>query len=223
MIKYDQSLVAKTPFSGKKQNKKIVSPVFCIFVKIKFMKKIYLALFTLIFVSFNVNAQEPTTQGKTGIIDASKITYNVFTEFSMLEVEFYKNGEGELRSKNISTYILGLTSTLPLSKSFDLRGSVGMTEGFSYNFAVADIALKLSENFSLHYGIGSYFINDDRWVTLGLDGNEPSDIDFGMNFGINLQLTKSLGITMKYNLIEEKEEGVRSMSIGGLSFGVTIR
>ena len=187
------------------------------------MKKIFLALFTLTFVSFNINAQEPTTQGKTGIIDASKMTYNVFTEFSMLEVEFYKNGEGELRNKNISTYILGLSSTLPLSKNFDLRGSVGMTEGFSYNFATADLALKLSENFSLHYGIGTYFINDDRWVTVGLDGNEPSDFDFGMNFGINLQLTNLLGITMKYNLIEEKEEGVGSMSIGGLSFGVTIK
>ena len=141
----------------------------------------------------------------------------------MLEVEFFKNGEGELRNKNISTYILGLTSTRPLSKNFDLRGSIGMTEGFSYNFATTDLALKLSENFSLHYGIGTYFINDDRWVTLGLDGNEPSSIEFGMNFGINLQLTNSLGLTMKYNLIEEKEEGVESMSIGGLSFGVTFK
>jgi hypothetical protein len=44
-----------------------------------------------------------------------------------------------------------------------------------------------------------------------------------MNFGINLQLTNSLGLTMKYNLIEEKEEGVGSMSIGGLSFGVTFK
>ena len=188
------------------------------------MKKIFLVLFTFMFVSLNVNAQEPTTQGKTGIIDASKITYNVFTEFSMLEVEFFKNGEGEnFRQKNISTYIFGLTSTLPLSKNFDLKGSIGMTEGFNYNFATADLALKLSDNFSLHYGIGTYFINDDRWVPTGLNGNEPSDIDFGMNFGINLQLTNSLGITMKYNLIEEKEEGVGSMSIGGLSFGVTIK
>ena len=187
------------------------------------MKKVFSVLLLISLFSFDINAQQPTSQGKTGIIDASKITYNVFTEFSMLEVEFFKNGEGELRNKNISTYILGLTSTLPLSKNFDLRGSVGMTEGFSYNFATADIALKLSENFSLHYGIGTYFINDDRWVTLGLDGNEPSDIDFGMNFGINLQLTNSLGITMKYNLIEEKEEDVGSMSIGGLSFGITIK
>ena len=187
------------------------------------MKKIFLCLFAGMLISFNINAQEPTSQGKTGIIDASKITYNLFAEFSMLEVEFFKNGEGELRNKNISTYILGLTTTLPLSKNFDLRGSLGMTEGFSYNFATADLALKLSENFSLHYGIGTYFINDDRWVPMGLDGNEPSDIDFGMNFGINLKLTNSLGITMKYNLIEEKEEDVGSMSIGGLSFGVTIK
>ena len=184
------------------------------------MKKLFLISITALLIVFNANAQNPTSQG---VLNDTKISNNIFAEFSMLEVEFYKNGEGELRSKNISTYILGLTSKLRISKSFDLRGSVGMTEGFSYNFAVADIALKLSENFSLHYGIGSYFINDDRWVTNGLDGNEPSNIDFGMNFGINLQLTKSLGITMKYNLIEEKEEDLGSMSIGGLSFGVTVR
>ena len=187
------------------------------------MKKIFLTLLTLSLFSLNINAQGPTSKGKTGIIDASKFTYNLFTEFSMLEVEFYKNGGDELRIKNISTYILGLTSTFPLSKNFDLKGSIGMTEGFNYNFATADLALKLSENFSLHYGIGTYFINDDRWVTLGLDGNEPSNIDFGMNFGINLQLTNLLGISMKYNLIEEKDESAEGMSIGGLSFGITIR
>ena len=184
------------------------------------MKKIFFILLTISLLSLNSSAQNPTSKG---VLNGLKATNNVFAEFSMLEVEFYKNGDGELRNKNISTYILGLTSTLPLSKSFDLRGSVGMTEGFSYNFATADIALKLSENFSLHYGVGTYFVNDERWVVLGLDGNEPSNIDFGMNFGINLQLTKSLGITMKYNLIEEKEEDIGSMSIGGLSFGVTVK
>jgi hypothetical protein len=182
------------------------------------MKKIFFSLLTASIFSFTAHAQNPTSKG---VVNGLKLTNNIFAEFSMLEVEFFKNSE--FKNKNISTYILGFTSTLHVSKSFDLRGSVGMTEGFSYNFATADIALKLSENFSLHYGIGSYFINDDRWVPQGLDGNEPSNIDFGINFGINLQLTKSLGITMKYNLIEEKEEDVGSMSIGGLSFGVTIR
>jgi len=183
------------------------------------MNKIFLTLTTALFIVVNINAQNPTS----GILKDSKFTSNIFAEFSMLEVDFFKNGEGELRNKNISTYILGLTSILPLSKNFDLRGSIGMTEGFSYNFATTDLALKLSENFSLHYGIGTYFINDDRWIPQGLGGNEPSSIEFGMNFGINLQLTNSLGLTMKYNLIEEKEEGVGSMSIGGLSFGVTFK
>ena len=149
---------------------------------------------------------------------------NIFAEFSMLEVEFYKNGEGELKNRNISSAVLGISSTIPLNKSFDIIGSAGISEGFNYTFATTNLALKLSKNFGLHYGIGIYNIDDDRWVTLGLDGNEPSNIDFGMNFGINLLLTNSLGITMKYNLIEEKEDyEVGSMSIGGLSFGVTIR
>ena len=33
MIKYDQFLVAKTPFFGTKQYKNIITIVFCIFVK----------------------------------------------------------------------------------------------------------------------------------------------------------------------------------------------
>ena len=209
----------KTPISGTNYDQNIFFLIFCIFIKNKIMKKIFFSLLTSLIFSFTAHAQNPTSKG---VVNGLELTNNIFAEFSMLEVEFFKNSE--FKNKNISTYILGFTSTLPVSKNFDLRGSVGMTEGFSYNFATADIALKLSENFSLHYGIGSYFINDDRWVPQGLDGNEPSNIDFGMNFGINLQLTNSLGLTMKYNLIEEKEEEiVRSMSIGGLSFGVTIR
>ncbi len=187
------------------------------------MKKIFLILLTLSLLSLNMNAQGPTSMGKAGIIDASKIYTNVFAEFSMLEVEFYKNGEGEMSNKNISSAILGFSSTLTLNKSFDLIGSLGVSEGFNYNFASTNLALKLSKNLGLHYGIGLYNINDDRWVPQGLDGNEPSKIDFGMNFGINLQLTNLLGLTMKYNLIEEKEEGLGSMSIGGLSFGIIIK
>ena len=81
----------------------------------------------------------------------------------------------------------------------------------------------LSENFSLSLGGGAYQINDDKWVPVGLDGNEASNAEFGMNFGINLMLNDNLGILMKYNLIEPKEESVESMSLNGLSFGLIIR
>ena len=58
---------------------------------------------------------------------------------------------------------------------------------------------------------------------LGLDGDEPSRYDFGMNMGLQLKLSKYLGLIMRYNIIEEEEEGVNSMSINGLSFGLILK
>ena len=42
----------------------------------------------------------------------------------------------------------------------------------------------------------------------GLNGNEPSRYDFGMNMGLQLELGQYLGLIMRYNIIEEKEEEV---------------
>ena len=45
-----------------------------------------------------------------------------------------------------------------------------------------------------------------------------------MNFGVNLMLNNNLGISMKYNLIEPKEdESAGSMSLNGLSFGLVLK
>ena len=148
---------------------------------------------------------------------------NIFIEYALFEVEFYKNGEGELKNKNINSTIFGLSQNFKLSKSLDFIASLGISEGFEYNFLSTNLGIKLSENFSLSLGGGAYQINDDKWVPIGLDGNEPSSIEFGMNFGINLMLNDNLGISMKYNLIEPKEEDSGSMSLNGLSFGLTLR
>ena len=40
----------------------------------------------------------------------------------------------------------------------------------------------------------------------GLNGNEPSRYDFGMNMGLQLKLSQYLGLIMRYNILEEKEE-----------------
>ena len=149
-------------------------------------------------------------------------TTNIFAEGSMLEVEFYES-EGELQSKNINSYVLGISSTFELSKAIDFIGSAGMSSGFDYNFLIGNLSWNLSDNFNLFAGAGVYVIDDEIWVPLGLDGNEPSNNEFGMNLGLSLQLSKSLGLTMKYNIIEEKEEGVGSMSINGLSFGIILK
>jgi hypothetical protein len=107
----------------------------------------------------------------------------------------------------------------------DFIGSAGMSKGFNYNFLIGNLSWNLSDNFNLFAGAGMYMIDDEKWVPMGLDGNEPFKNDFGMQVGLSLQLSESLGLTMKYNIIEEKEDedGVNSMSINGLSFGVILK
>ena len=149
---------------------------------------------------------------------------NIFGEVALLEVEYVEMENGEFIGENISSYILGLSSTFELNKRFDLIGSFGFSEGFSYNFATSNLALKLSDYFHLFYGAGIYYIDDYRWQVTGLNGNEPSRYDFGMNIGLQLELGQYLGLIMRYNIIEEKEEeGINSMSINGLSFGLILR
>ena len=147
---------------------------------------------------------------------------NIFVEYALFELEF--NDEGEFKNKNVNSTVFGLSQNFKLSKSLDFIASVGISEGFEYNFLSTNLGIKLSKNFSLVLGGGAYQINDDKWVLNGLDGNEPSSTEYGMNFGINLMLNNNLGISMKYNLIEPKEdESAQSMSLNGLSFGLVIK
>ena len=184
------------------------------------MKKTFILSIALFMFCFTTNAQYLTSIGKGD--SSTESNTNLFTEIAMLEVEYWNNGD--FINENITSYILGLSSNLELNKNFNLTGSLGFAEGFSYSFATSNLALKLSENFHLFYGIGGYYISDEKWNPVGLDGNEPSRYDFGMNMGLQLYLTNHLGLIMRYNIIEEKEEeSIGSMSINGLSFGLIIK
>ena len=185
------------------------------------MKKTFILSIALFIFCFTTNAQYLTSIGKGG--SSTDSNTNLFTEIAMLEVEYF-DIEGVFTNENITSYILGLSSNLELNKNFNLTGSLGFAEGFSYSFATSNLALKLSENFHLFYGIGGYYISDEKWNPVGLDGNEPSRYDFGMNLGLQLYLTNHLGLIMRYNIIEEKEEeSIGSMSINGLSFGLILK
>ena len=179
------------------------------------MKKILIVIISFCFFTTNAQIGYKLKNEKPS-------STNLFGEVAMLEVEYWDNG-GFL-GENITTYILGLSSTININKNFDLIGSFGVSEGFSYNFATSNLALKLSDNFHLFYGIGTYYIYDEKWNPKGLDGNEPSRYDFGMNMGLQLQLSEYLGLIMRYNILEEKEEeSIGSMSINGLSFGLILK
>ena len=185
------------------------------------MKKTFVLTIALFMFCLATNAQYLTSIGKGNSTTNSNT--NLFTEIAMLEIEYSDLENDGLINENITSYILGLSSNLELNKIFNLTGSLGFAEGFSYSFATSNLAVKLSENFHLFYGIGGYYISDERWNPQGLDGNEPSIYDFGMNMGLQLYLTKHLGLIMRYNIIEEKEENISSMSINGLSFGLILK
>ena len=183
------------------------------------MNKYLICLLVASFTAINLYPQSNNL-----LPDKINSSSNVFIEYALFEVEFYKNGEGELKNKNVNSTIFGLSQNFKLSKNLDFITSLGISEGFDYNFLSTNLGIKLSENFSLSLGGGAYQINDDKWVPVGLDGNEASETEFGMNFGINLMLNNNLGVLMKYNLIEPKEdESSQSMSLNGLSFGLIIR
>ena len=186
--------------------------------------KIFLIVISLL-MFFDSNSQNATSIGtKIDNNKTIKTSTNIFCEVAMLEIESNDLENDVLKSENITSYILGINSTVKLNKSFDLSGSIGFAEGFSYRFLNSNLALKLSDNFHLFYGVGSYYLSDERWNVQGLDGNEPSRFDFGMNLGLQLYLTDYLGIIMRYNIIEEKEEeSIQSMSINGLSFGIILK
>ena len=185
--------------------------------------KIKNLLFLILVLScFNLNAQYSTSIGTKIDKDNKSTSTNLFTEVAMFELE-YSNNDGFI-NENLTSYILGLSSTIKLNKTFDLIGSIGFSEGFEYSFATSNLGVKLSNNFHLFYGIGSYYLSDEKWNPTGLDGNEPSRYDFGMNMGLQLFLTKHFGLIMRYNIIEEKEEEyIGSMSINGLSFGIILK
>jgi hypothetical protein len=148
---------------------------------------------------------------------------NIFMDYSNLEVEYFKNGEGDLKSRDIESAVLGVNSTFNLSKSLDLIGAVGISKGFDYRFLSSNLALKLASNFNINFGCGMYAIDDSRWEPQGLDGEQPSNYEFGLNTGMLWNITDNLGLSIKYNMIEAKEEGVGSMSINGWALGITFR
>jgi len=195
----------------------MITNVFCIFayLKIILMKKILILILSFCFLNTNAQLLNKIKNEKPS-------STNIFAEISLLEVEWSDENQ-QIVNENISTYIAGVSANMDLNKKLSLVGSFGVSEGFSFNFLTSNLLYNLSDNFGIFYGVGTYYISDERWNTQGLDGNEPSRYDFGMNMGIQLSLGKYLGITMKYNMIEEKEENISSMSINGLSFGIILK
>ena len=76
---------------------------------------------------------------------------NIFMDYSNLEVGYFKNGDGEYKLEATESAVLGINTTVNLSKSIDLIGAVGISKGFDYIFLSSNLGLKLTSNFNINF------------------------------------------------------------------------
>ena len=200
------------------------------------MKKTILLL-TLSFFSISTFSQA-TTKVKTEKVKTKKVktkkentkkenTENNFFDNFIISADYnlinamHLDGVDE---QDLSSFVIKIKKDINLSNNFNLNGSVGYSLGFEYIPIELGFSYMLINNLSANIGCGLYSITDDRWVTLGLDGEEPSDNDFGLYFGIDYMLNDNIGLQINYNSIESSEDvEVSSMSLTSLSFGLSYK
>ena len=84
----------------------MITNVFCIFAEKKLIEMKNILILILSFCFLNTNAQLLNK-----IKNEKPSSTNLFAEIAMLEVEYNNLSSGGLTAENISTYILGISST----------------------------------------------------------------------------------------------------------------
>jgi hypothetical protein len=125
---------------------------------------------------------------------------------------------------NLSSFVLKLKKDLILNKNLNLYTSLGYSFGFEYLPLEFGLSYEVIDNLSANIGCGLFLITDDRWVTYGEDGDEASNNEFGLVFGVDYSLNDKIGIQINYNAIEAAEDvELASLSLNSLSFGVSYK
>ena len=114
-----------------------------------------------------------------------------------------KNTEGEDVSG--SSAVLNLNYTHNLSEKLDMVGSVGYGMGFGLVPMKLGMSYGIASNISANLGMGMYMITDDSYVPSGVDGEEGSSNEFGINLGVKYQMN-NIGIGLGYDMIKGGED-----------------
>ena len=125
---------------------------------------------------------------------------------------------------NLSSFVLKLKRDFILSNKLNFNASLGYSFGFEYIPIELGISYEIIDNLSANFGSGLFSISDDQWLTSGLNGEEPSDNEFGFFFGVDYMISEKIGVQINYNSIESAEDiEIASMSLTSLSFGVSYK
>ena len=114
-----------------------------------------------------------------------------------------------------SSAVLNVNYTHNLSEKLDMVGSVGLGMGFGLVPMKLGISYGIASNISANLGMGMYMITDDSYDPAGLDGEDGSSNEFGINLGVKYQMN-NIGIGLGYDMIES--DILNGITLG-LSYG----
>ena len=112
--------------------------------------------------------------------------------------------------------ILAVNYTHNLSKNLNLVGAVGYGMGFGVVPMKADLNYGITNKLSTNLGIGLYMIDNETYDAnaIGVDGEEASTNEFGINLGLSYQVTSSISLGFNYNMIKSGDYDFNGMQFG---------
>tara|TARA_B110000003_G_scaffold273739_1_gene312104 strand:+ start:224 stop:745 length:522 start_codon:yes stop_codon:yes gene_type:complete len=122
-------------------------------------------------------------------------------------------------SETKGSTILAVNYTHNLSEKMDLVGSVGYGMGFGVVPMKADLNYGIANKLSANLGLGIYIIDDETYDAnaIGVDGEEASANEFGVNLGLSYQVTSAISLGFNYNMIKMNGD----YDFNGMQFGLS--
>jgi hypothetical protein len=130
------------------------------------------------------------------------------------------DADGETVEASSSSAVLNVSYTHPLADKLDMVGSVGYGMMFGLVPVKLGVSYGIASNISANLGMGMYMITDDSYVPTGLDEEEGSSNEFGINLGVKYQMN-NIGIGLGYDMIKGGEDyyTLNAVTIG-ISYGL---
>jgi len=119
-------------------------------------------------------------------------------------------------SETKGSTILAVNYTHNLSEKMDLVGSVGYGIGFGVVPMIADLNYGITNKLSANLGMGLYMIDNETYDAnaIGVDGEEASVNEFGVNLGLSYQVTSAISLGFNYNMIKSGDYDFNGMQFG---------
>ena len=126
------------------------------------------------------------------------------------------NGTMIENSETTGSTILAVNYTHNLSEKMDLVGSVGYGMGFGVVPMKADLNYGITNKLSANLGMGLYMISDETYEgnSKGVDGEDYSLNEFGINLGLSYQVTSAISLGFNYNMIKSGDYDFNGMQFG---------